>query len=112
MRRLFVLWERPPTSSLREAQHWVQQEVSKLQRAAGVLQAELISLGAPSKRHAHSHDWLLILSLHHDYGGDIVDSEPPLREFIADLRSLRMRPAVVLEMDADRAGAAVDCRRD
>jgi hypothetical protein len=102
MRRVFVLWERPLTGSLEEAQHWVEQGVSRLRQAPRIQQAELISLGVPSERRAHWHDWLLVLWLHHDYAGDVVDREPLLREFIADLRSLRMRPTVLLELEVDR----------
>jgi hypothetical protein len=105
MRRLFILWEQPVGGSDEDAHDWIEQEVRKLQAAPGIEQVELVCLGPASDRHARWHDWLLVAELQRDVSGDVIDREPLLRDFIADLRSLRARPMVLLERNAEMTGA-------
>jgi hypothetical protein len=103
MRRLFIFWEQPVGGSDADAREWIGQEVWKLRAVPGVEQVELVRLGTASERHARWHDWLLVAELQRNVSGAVVDGEPVLREFVADLRSLRARPMVLLERHAEMA---------
>jgi hypothetical protein len=104
MGRLFILWEQPAGGSDDETRDWLRQEVWNLQAVPGIEELELVRVGPASERHARWHDWLLVAELQRDIGGDVIDREPLLREFVEELRSLRAKPIVLLESGAEMAG--------
>ena len=105
MKRLFILWDQPTGGSAEHASDWIAQEVKKFWDLPGVQEVELVRVGPASDRHARWHDWMLVAKLQPRVRGDVVDREPLLRDFVADLHSLRARPIILLERDAEMASA-------
>jgi hypothetical protein len=87
--RVLVLWCRPYHLSTADEERWVTEQVRPLAKADGVQGAVLTRLDTASMRHLREWNWLLELEL----------AEPacePLEEWLADLRLLGSRPAVLL----------------
>lgn len=96
MARVLVLWTRPYHLSADEAQAWAREEASSLLSLKGVAHAELTRLQSASERHPRGWDWML--ELHFAPGADPHASAngAPCAEWLADLRLLGLRPAVLL----------------
>jgi hypothetical protein len=101
--RLLVLWTRPHHLTAEEAGRWAHAEVRRLLLVEGVSSARLTRLESASPRLAREWDWLLELEI----AAPVADSvdHGPCAEWLADLRLLGMRPAVVLAPDDHFEGA-------
>jgi hypothetical protein len=102
MARLLVLWSRPQHLTPEEAERWVRDEVRELLAAEGVSSAALTRLESASPRHGCDWDWLLELEITVP-ASEYVDRGPGAH-WLADLRLLGMRPAVLLAADTRLGG--------
>jgi hypothetical protein len=95
--RLMVLWTRPSHFTAEEAERWARDEVRALLEVDAVRGAELTRLESASARHGCDWDWLLELEIVLP-ARETVD-HGPCGAWLADLRLLGMRPAVLLAAD-------------
>jgi hypothetical protein len=97
MGRLFLLWRRPPGLSLDDAHTWAQRQTWAVRQGGLVESAELVRLRAPGRDHPLWHDWMLVVQLTTAELDAPIEDEPSLRELVAELRSLGMRPVALQE---------------
>jgi hypothetical protein len=96
MASFVVLWNRPYHLSGEEAAAWTQQEASRLLSAGGVARAELRRLEGVSERHAQAWNWMLELHLSPRVEPSQYVAAASFAEWLANLRVLGLRPAVLL----------------
>lgn len=99
--RLLVLWEHPRFCSIDDVRAWAERALAALREQDAVARIELVPLRPPSTDHMSGFDWLLeVYVCSGDTAAELVKSAP-LRDFLGDLRSLRLGPVVLLVDDAD-----------
>jgi hypothetical protein len=100
------MWEHPQPLSLEEARVWADCQAAAL-RASGRLEyLTLIRLSAPTGNHVAQFGWLLELRPSaHTAAAELVE-ETPLRDFLLDLRSLRLAPTVLVADETHGTPAA------
>jgi hypothetical protein len=91
--RLIVLWIRPQHLSPEAAERWVVEQVKDLVTCEGVGHADLRRVQSASSRYESDWDWMLELDVALPLP-DCVDG------WLADLRLLGMRPAVLLAAES------------
>ena len=92
---LLILWTRPAHLSAREAEAWIRDELGALIAGGTIAGAGLTRLESPSEQHPRQWDWMLELRLHADTDPAACAVEGPCGEWLADMRLLGMRPAVL-----------------
>ena len=94
--RLLVMWEHPRALSLEEARVWAGRQAGPLRASGRVEHLELIRLSAPTEGHDAQFAWLLELRLRSPAAAAELVREGALRDFLLDLRSLRLAPTVLV----------------
>jgi hypothetical protein len=94
--RVLVLWAQPSHLSAEEAEAWARTELGHVTRLPAVAHAELSRLGSASEAHARPGDWMLELHVADAEAAAGCCRAPELREWLADLRLLGMRPAAAV----------------
>ena len=89
--RVLVLWIRCYVISAEEDARWAQEETEKLRAADGVLDLTLHRVEQAAARHVRQWDWCLELRV---ADGEVM-RQRRIAEFLADLRLLGTRPAVL-----------------
>jgi hypothetical protein len=92
--RVLVLWIRCSVISAEEDGRWAHEEAEKLRACEGVLSLTLHRVETASVRHVRQWDWCLELHVA-EGGANAVVRQPRIVEFLADLRLLGTRPAVL-----------------
>ena len=92
--RLLVLWSRPRHLTSDVAERWARGEIRALLGDDGIRSAELTRLQSASPRHGCDWSWLLEVEV----AGPVRECVERGRcaEWLADLRMLGMRPAVIV----------------
>ena len=90
--RVLVLWIRCSVITHDEDARWVREETDKLRGCDGVLGLALHPVEGTAARHARQWDWCLELRV---ADANAVVRHPVVAEFLADLRMLGTRPAVL-----------------
>ena len=98
--RIIVLWNVCQGISRDEDAGWVKQETDKLRAVDGVADVRLRHVESAALRHPRAWDWYLELQLGNRDSANAVVRRPEVDEFLADLRLLGTRPAV-LAIDED-----------
>jgi len=97
--RVLVLWVSCYVISAEEDARWVGEESAKLRECDGVLGMTLHRVESAAVRHAKQWDWCLELHVA-DGAANAVVRQPACAEFLADLRLLGTRPAVLVLPEA------------
>jgi hypothetical protein len=92
--RVLVLWIRCYVISAEEDARWVREETDKLRDCDGVLELTVHRVETAAVRHVRQWDWCLELHVA-DGAANAVVRQPVIAEFLADLRFLGTRPAVL-----------------
>ena len=92
--RVLVLWIRCSVISDDEDARWVREETEKLRGCDGVLELALHRVETAAVRHVRQWDWCLELLVAPGAANAVV-RQPRVAEFLADLRLLGTRPAVL-----------------
>jgi hypothetical protein len=100
--RLVILLTLPARVSETHGDAWLRDAVALLSAHRDVERAEISSLAPGSRRHARNWDRLIELHLTDGAGASGWADTGPCGEWLADLRSLRLQPVVML---ADTAPA-------
>lgn len=91
---LFV--RRPYHLSDDEADRWMRDQAAPLASAAAVESVHISRLLAPAARGGGDWDWLIEFHCRGAEDASRAAREEPLRDMVADLRLLGMRPSLVL----------------
>ena len=94
--RLLILLPMPRTLSEEQADAWLHDAVAGLSAHAGVEHAELSIVGPGSRRSPNNWDRMIELRLTDDTDPRTWADTGPCGEWLADLRSLRLQPEVLL----------------
>ena len=97
--RVLVLWIRCHVISAEEDARWVREEAEKLRDCDGVLGLALQQVESATVRHVRQWDWCLELHVANGASNAVV-RHPACAEFLADLRLLGTRPAVLVLPEA------------
>ena len=97
--RVLVLWIACRVISAEDDARWVAEETDKLGRCDGVLDVALHRVETAAVRHVRQWDWCLELRVA-DGASNAVVRHPVCAEFLADLRLLGTRPAVLVLPEA------------
>jgi hypothetical protein len=89
-----VLWIACGAISAAEDERWVREETAKLRACDGVLDLTLHRVETAAARHVRQWDWCLELHVEEGAANAAV-RHPVCAEFLADLRLLGTRPAVL-----------------
>jgi hypothetical protein len=92
--RILVLWNACRAISPAEDARWVREEVEKLAACLGVSSVTLHEVGSATIRYPRHWDWCLEVAV--DGTPNTVVRAPMYREFLADLRLLGTKPAVLV----------------
>jgi len=92
--RVLVLWRRCAVISDEEDACWVERETDKLAALDGVVDLAVHRVESAAVRHPRMWDWCLELEVA-DGAANAVVRDPVCAEFLADLRLLGTRPAVL-----------------
>ena len=92
--RILVLWNACRGISSDEDARWGREEVEKLEAGPGVRTLTLHEVRSAALRYPHHWDWCLELAV--DETPNAVVRAPVYREFLADLRLLGTKPAVLV----------------
>ena len=92
--RLLILLTMPTPLSEEQGDAWLREAVARLSTHRAVERADVSSLATGSRRCPRNWDRLIELHLK-DGAGDWADTGP-CAEWLADLRSLRLAPVVLL----------------
>jgi hypothetical protein len=92
--RILVLWSACRAISSDEDARWVREEVEKLGACLGVSAVTLHEVGSAAIRYPRHWDWCLEVAV--DETPNAVVRAPAYREFLADLRLLGTKPAVLV----------------
>ena len=92
--RILVLWNACRAISTDEDARWVRDEIAKLGDSTGVTDLRLHRLESAALRHPSPWDWCLEMAV--DQPANSVVRSPACAEFLADLRLLGTRPAVIV----------------
>jgi hypothetical protein len=92
--RILVLWNACRGISSDEDARWVREEVEKLEAGPGVRSLTLHEVGSAALRYPHYWDWCLEVAV--DETPNAVIRAPGYKEFLADLRLLGTKPAVLV----------------
>jgi hypothetical protein len=93
--RLLLMWQHPWPLSYEEATVWAGCQVQPLLSSEDVEHVQLTRLSAPTDRHDAEFAWLLELRLRAGSLASDLVGHPSFRDFLCDLRSLRLRPTVL-----------------
>jgi hypothetical protein len=94
--RLLVMWEHPRPLSLEEARAWASSQAGPLRGSGLVEHVKLLRLSPPSGSHAAQFGWLLELRPRAHTAAAELAQEEVLRDFLLDLRSLRLAPTILV----------------
>jgi hypothetical protein len=97
MRRVFVLWERPSEASREAVLGRVEGTLWTLRQAEVVEGAALVRLASAGRSHPVWYEWLLELHVDDEAAAALAEEEPALRDVIAELGSLGLKPIVLRE---------------
>ena len=97
--RVLVLWVRCYVISAEEDARWAGEESAKLRECDGVLGLALHRVESAAVRHVRQWDWCLELTVA-DGAANAVVRQQVCAEFLADLRLLGTRPAVLVLPEA------------
>jgi len=97
--RILVLWIACHVISTEEDARWAGEESARLRGCDGVLDLTLHRVECAGARHARQWDWCLELHLAEGAANAVV-RQPVCAEFLADLRLLGTRPAVLVLPEA------------
>jgi hypothetical protein len=97
--RVLVLWIRCHVISAEEDARWVEAETEKLRGCDGVLNLALHPVESAAVRYLRQWDWCLELHVA-DGASKAVVRHPVCAQFLADLRLLGTRPAVLVLPEA------------
>ena len=92
--RILVLWNACRGISSDEDARWVREEVEKLEAGPGVRTLTLHEVRSAALRYPHHWDWCLEVGVGEPPGA--VVRAPECKEFLADLRLLGTKPAVLV----------------
>jgi hypothetical protein len=98
--RLLLLWEHPRLSLADEVRAWAEREIAPLGANERVERLDLIPLRAAGD-HVAQFDWLLELRVRTRAEAAELLREAPLRDLLGELRSLGLRPIVLVADEAD-----------
>ena len=97
--RVLVLWIRCYVIAAEEDARWAEEESAKLRACDDVLDLTLHRVESATVRHVRQWDWCLELRVA-DGGANAAMRHPVCAEFLADLRLLGTRPAVLVLPEA------------
>jgi hypothetical protein len=92
--RILVLWNACRALSSDEDARWVREEVEKLVACLGVRRVTLHKVASAAIRYPRHWDWCLEVDI--DATPNAVIRAPVYSEFLADLRLLGTKPAVLV----------------
>jgi hypothetical protein len=92
--RILVLWNACRAISSDEDARWVREEVEKLNACVGVRSLTLHEVGSAAIRYPRHWDWCLEVGV--EEPPSAVVRAPEYKEFLADLRLLGTKPAVLV----------------
>jgi hypothetical protein len=93
--RILVLWNACRSVSSDEDARWVHEEVEKLEACLRVKSVTLHEVKSAAVRYPRHWDWCLEVAVDDDTPNAVVRA-PACREFLADLRLLGTKPAVLV----------------
>jgi hypothetical protein len=94
--RVLVLWAQPAHLSAEEAEAWARTELGHVTTLPSVERAALSRLESVSEAQPRARDWMLELHVADAGAAAACCRAPELREWLADLRLLGMRPAAAI----------------
>jgi hypothetical protein len=94
--RLLLFISRPYHLSDQEADRWMRSQAAGLEKGEQVTRVEVSRLLSPAARPGAEWDWLIELHCDGVEGAGRAAREAALRDLVADLRMLGMRPRLVL----------------
>jgi hypothetical protein len=94
--RLVVLWERSRHLSREESQLWAWQQFAPLRASKRVRRVELTHVGPLTNRFGAWFDWMVELEVGSVADATALVDERPLAEVLLELRSLKLRPVVLV----------------
>jgi hypothetical protein len=102
--RLVVLWERSRHASPEEFELWAWQRFAPLRQSELVGRVELAHLRPPIDRFHAWLEWMVEFDVGCAADASALVEEGPLREVLAELRSLKLRPVVLTAEGVYRVG--------
>jgi hypothetical protein len=101
---LVVLWEGSRPLSREESELWAWQQFASLRQSERVRRVELTHVGPPTDRFHAWFEWMVELEVDSATAAAALTGEQPLREVLAELRSLQLRPVVLIAESVYRVG--------
>jgi hypothetical protein len=97
MSRIIIRWRPPSHLTAEDAAAWARQEIGRmLEDDDAVGRAELTLLRGASERHPADNEWMVELHLSRGVDGYEFVDRPTCDEWLSDMRSLGLRPFVML----------------